>query len=135
MRYCLLFAFMAASLLASGQSVKLGFRSCASFSNFYAHHSPGEVPNLSIQSTPPPGGPVILDPTSGNHIPSYYYKTGFIKDMKTGFFAYLHAEFKIKQRLSAEAGLGFTQRGIDMGYNLSSTSLNADNNFVTQSYQ
>lgn len=133
MKYILFLAAMSVSLFAQGQQVKLGFRSGVSFSNFYAHHSSGEIPNLSVQSTP--GGPIIVDPNSGNHIPSHYYKTNFIKDGKPGFFAYLHAAFKIKQRLSAEAGLGFTQRGIDISYNLSSTSVTTDNNFTKQTYQ
>lgn len=125
---------MSVYAIGHGQNMKLGFRSGISFSNFYAHHSPGEIPNSTIQGSPSNNPPVIPDPNSYS-IPSYYYETDFIKDMRTGFFSYLHLNWKIKQRLSAELGLGFTQKGIDVEYNLHTTSINSDNNTVKLSYQ
>lgn len=133
MRLALFMIFMSVYLFGHGQTVKLGFRSGASFSNFYAHHSLGEIPNFTIQ----PGSndrPLILDPSTYNDA-TYYYKTDFIKNLRTGFFSYLYMDLEIRQRLSAEIGLGYTQKGIDIEYNLYSTSINSHNNTVELSYQ
>jgi hypothetical protein len=126
--------FMSVYALGHGQNLKLGFRGGISFSNFYTHHSPGEIPNSTIQGQPSNNPPIVTDPNS-HFIPSYYYETDFIKDMQIGFFSYLYLEWKIKQRLSAEVELGYIQKGIDMEYYLHTTSTNSDNNTVKLSYQ
>lgn len=129
MKYSLIIICMLLAVLVHGQSVKLGYRGGMSFSNFYAHHSPGEIPNDGFTTSPP--GPVIIDPQP----PSYFYETSFTSDMRTGVFSYLYLEYKMKPKLSAEFGLGYTQRGIDMTYNQQGTSVNSSNNTVRTSYQ
>lgn len=124
--------FMTVYLLGYGQKIKLGVRSGVSFSNFYSYHIPGEIPDYTITTTP--SVPIVIDPNIQN-LPSYYYKTDFIQNMRVGLFSYLYMDYEIKQRLSAEIGLGYTQRGIDMEYNLHSTSINSDNNTVKLFYQ
>lgn len=44
-------------------------------------------------------------------------------------------EYEIKQRLSAQIGIGYAQKGIDIGYELFSASIDSENNTVKKSYQ
>jgi hypothetical protein len=117
-----------------GQKMKLGFRSGVSFSNFYSHHLPGEIPRQTFQANP--NGPQIIpDPNADRPPSSYHYETDFINDMRIGFFSSFFLDWVLEKRLSAEIGLGYCQKGIDMEYNLNSTSINADNYTVKLSYR
>jgi hypothetical protein len=126
--------FISVHALGHGQNMKSGLRSGVSFSNFYTHHSPGEIPNSTLQGSSSNDPPIIPHPNS-HSIPSYYYETDFIKDMQIGFFSYLYLDWTLNQRFSIEVGLGYTQKGIDTEYNLHTTSINSDNNTVKLSYQ
>jgi len=126
--------FMSISFLGYGQEMKLGFRSGVSFSNFYAHQFPDEIPRFPFQ-VDPNKSPGQLEPIANDPPPSYYYKTDFIKDMQTGFFSYFFMDWKLEKRLSAEIGLGYSQKGIDLKYNLYSTSINPGNAMAKLSYQ
>ncbi len=133
MKYFLLAIFISMPIVGHGQKVKLGFRSGVSFSNFYAHKSPGEIPSSTI-TTNPLDPTIILEPNLRDP-PSYYYETDFFQNMRIGFFSYLYMSYEIKQRLSTEIGLGYTQRGINIQYSRHSTSINSSNNIVKLSYQ
>jgi len=132
--YFLFMVFMSLSFLGYGQEMKLGFRSGVSFSNFYAHQFPDEMPRFPFQ-VDPNKPPSQLEPIANYPPPSYYYETDFVKDMRTGFFSYLFLDWKLEKRLSAEIGLGYSQKGIDIKYNLYSTSINPDNATAKLSYQ
>jgi hypothetical protein len=134
MKYFLLTFFMSVYTLGYGQNMKLGLRSGVSFSNFYDHHSPGEIPDFTLQGSSSNDPPVIPDPNS-HSMPSYHYESDFIKDMQIGLFSYLTLDWTLNQRFSIELGLGYTQKGIDIEYNLHTTSINSDNNTVKLSYQ
>jgi hypothetical protein len=124
MKYLFFLTLMSICFFGHGQKMKLGFRSGVSFSNFYSHQSPGEIPTDIIQ-----GGPILPNPEPV--APSYYYETDFFKDMRTGFFSSVDLQWEIKKRLYAEAGLGYTQKGIDMDYHLHSTT-SAENGSVVE---
>lgn len=67
-----------------GQNLKLGLRSGVSFSNFYAHHAPGDIPNYIIQPPSVEGNlSLIFDPNL-HDIASYHYETDFIQDLRVG---------------------------------------------------
>jgi len=132
--YFLFIFFMPLSFLGYGQEMKLGFRSGLSFSNFYAHHSPAEIPRFSFQ-VDPNKSPILLEPMVNYSPTSYYYETDFIQDMRVGFFSYFYLDWKLEKRLSAEIGLGYSQKGIDIKYNLYSTFVNSDNSKAKLFYQ
>lgn len=135
MRYFLLTTFVLFSFVGYGQKLKVGFRGGADFSNFFGHYLQGEIPNSSLQPVDPNNPPVIITPGTNDPKPKYYYKADFIKDMRVGFFSYLFLDIEIKERLSIETGLGYSQKGINMAYSQHSTSTNSDNTEVTeQSY-
>jgi hypothetical protein len=134
MRYFLLILCVSFSLLAYGQNLKLGFRGGAAFSNFYGHYLQGEIPDYSIQPIGPNNPPVIITPGTNYPKPKYYYKTDFISDMQVGLFSYLFLDIELKNRLSVECGVGYSQKGIDMKYKQSSNSVNLDNSTTEQSY-
>lgn len=128
MKFLLFVICICASIVGHAQKVKLGFRAGMSLSNLYSHHSPGEIPDHAFAQVPP--GPIISDPEA----PSYYYETSFSEDMRTGWFTYFSLQYKLKEKLSAEIGLGYTQRGINIAYDLRSSSVNASNQTETLSY-
>lgn len=132
-RFFLFIVFLSLSFLGYGQQMKLGFRSGASFSNFYAHHAPAEKPRFSFQ--PDPNKPALGYVPVTNYRPSYYYETAFVDDMRTGFFSYLFLDLELEKRLSAEVGLGYSQKGINIKYTRYATSINADNSRAELSYQ
>lgn len=135
MRFLLLIICVSFSFLGYGQKLKFGFRGGAVFSNFYGHYLEGEIPNYSFQPTDPNNPPVIITPGTNYPKPKYYYKTDFFKDMRVGLFSYLFLDIELKERLSIECELGYSQKGINMKYRQHSTSMNSDNTEVTeQSY-
>ena len=134
MKYFLFMVIMSLSYLGYGQKMKFGFRSGVSFSNFYGHHSPAEIPRFSSQGDPNKP-PVLLDQTPVYPPPSYYYEIDFIKDVRTGLFSYFFLDWELQKRLSGEIGLGYSQKGIDINYNLYSSAINSDNSTTKQSYQ
>lgn len=135
MRYLLLMVLMLAHALGHGQSLKFGVRSGVSFSNFYGHHSPGEIPDYTIQPASEfIGSPTMLDPNLRD-TPSYFYKTSLIQDMRAGVYSYLYVDYEIRPRISAQIEVGYTQKGINIGYELHNTSFNSNNNTVNLVYQ
>lgn len=130
MRNFLIIIFISTCSLVHGQKIKLGFRSGVSFSNFYAHQSPGEIPSFMIEPNP---GPILPNPEQ--IAPSYYYETNFIKDMRIGFFSCFDLQWEVKKHFAAQVGLGYSQKGIDMDYKLHSTSTDANGNSVELDYQ
>jgi hypothetical protein len=59
--------------------------------------------------------PVLSNPPTGEY-PKPYYKTSATKDVRTGFYAGVHMEFKITKRFSVEYGLSYVQKGINMNF-------------------
>jgi len=133
-RYFLVVVFTALYLPGYGQKIKVGFRTGISFGNFYAHHSPSERPRFPSEMDPNELPP-ILRPAADQPPPSYYYETSLGKDMRSGIFSHLFMEWELEKRLSAEMGLGYSQKGIDMKYSMYSTSINSDNATTKLSYQ
>lgn len=134
MRFLLFMICVSFSLSGYGQITKIGFRGGPSFSNFYDHSSPGELPGLSVQ-TGEPNQPLITGPDGNDSPPRYYYSPDFVKDIRIGFYSYLFLEIDIRERLSLELGLGYSQKGIDMKYNYYATTTNADNSTTDLTYQ
>ena len=114
--------------------MKLGFRSGVSFSNFYNHHSPAEIPRFSSQVNPNKTSG-LKNATDNFNLQSYYYETSSIQDMRTGLFSYLFLDWELEKRLSAEMGLGYSQKGINIEYNLNATSSMSDNARANLAYQ
>lgn len=132
---CLLFLICVSfSFSGYGQKMNIGFRGGANFSNFLDHYSAGEIPDYSI-GTSVPNNPIIICPCEDNSLPNYYYKTDFIKDIRIGFYSYLFLDISLKDRLSVELGLGYSQKEIDMKYNYYSTTINSDNSTTELSYK
>jgi hypothetical protein len=48
--------------------------------------------------------------------PKPYYKTSPTKDLRTGFYAGVFLEIRLKKRLSLEPGLAYVQKGIDLDF-------------------
>lgn len=135
MRYLLLMVLMLAHALGHGQSLKIGLRSGVSFSNFYGHYFPGEIPDYTIQPASEfTGPPTVLNPDL-REIPSYFYETSLIQDMRAGMYSYLYVDYEIRPRISAQIEVGYTQKGINIGYELRNTTINSDNNTVNLVYQ
>ena len=87
MRYLLLMVLMLVHALGHGQSLKSGLRSGVSFSNFYAHHSPGKIPDYTITpASESIGPPTMFDPNLRD-IPSYYFEKSLIQDMRAGVYS------------------------------------------------
>jgi hypothetical protein len=135
MRCLFLIICVSLSFVGYGQKLKVGFRAGVNFSNFYGHYLQGEAPNYSPEPVDPNSPPIIIGPSANYPKPRYYYETDFIDDARVGFFSYLFLDFELKERLSIEGGLGYSQRGINLNYSQHSTSINPDNTTTEQSYQ
>lgn len=150
MKYFWFIGLMLVSITGYGQKMKLGFRTGVSSSNFYHHYHPGKIPHFTISpveyspfpendnpvSNPNPNpAPITISPKTHPDLFYDHFETNIIQDMRIGIFSYVHLNWEIKDRVSAEVGLGYSQRGINMKYRLQSTSKIENNNIENLSYQ
>lgn len=129
-RVCLLFVLLMINQSnVRAQKIKIGFRGGASFANFFDHNASGE----QVEQTPPI---IIISDPSTQPQPTYTtiedYNTNFFKDMRTGFFSGLYMDIKLNEKWAIEAGLGYTQKGINLNYTTSNTFVNDDNTTTKQ---
>ena len=131
MRKILFFIFLLVYFPGYAQKINVGIRTGVSFSNFHDHYSQGikQTPIIEMNQSPPDS------PGQGGTSPfRHYYETDIVKDLRLGLFSYLFLEYEITQRLSAEIGFGYTQRGIDIEYGFTASDVDSDNNTVNLSY-
>lgn len=130
----ILFAFVLLSALpVYGQTMNFGLRTGLGFSNFYNHQKEGEIIRYNFGSSQPPTP--ILPVPPGWQPPTSYFETSFIQDMRIGFFTYAFLNQEISPKLVMEVGLGYSQKGIDISYQLSTTEGHNDQTVLVTDYQ
>lgn len=116
-----------------GQQLNFGLRTGIGFNNFYNHQKEGDIiqfyfgpsnPTTPIQPAPP-----------GWQLPTSYFETSFIRDMRMGLFVQAFINQEIRPKLVMEVGLGYSQKGIDIAYQMSTTEVNADQTVALIEYQ
>jgi len=132
MKYIILVILMFFCFSTYSQNVKLGIRGGANFANYVAHNASGnKVANNPFQTGEPFG---VLQPTDKPVI-NPYYKTNFMRDVRTGFFLSLLIDWELEKKWNMETGLGYFQKGIDLKYSYNISSVNVNNSVTTISYQ
>lgn len=134
-RINILLAWLLIQVPAYAQDIKFGLRSGIGFSNFYAQQLAGEIPDLRFATENPPGGKLTLIDPNIPYLPVPYYKTSMLKDVRTGIFSYFYMDYELQPRLTAQIAIGYSQKGIDMTFELQQTTMHADNSTTLSDYK
>jgi len=114
------------------QKIKIGFRSGASFSNFYDHNASGNTfTSGAFSGLPNSPSPILPTVPSSNS----YYRTNFFKDQRIGFYSGFFVDWELNKKWNLELGLNYSQKGINVKYKLNSDTLHADNSHTNVAYQ
>lgn len=105
-------------------------RSGVSLANFTGHNDAGPETNQMyvLLTSSYYDITLIRDPNQRFEYQKPYYKTSAAKDLRPGFYAGVFLEIKLKNRLSLEPGLAYTQKGIDLDF--SSTTESASSQYT-----
>lgn len=114
------------------QNGRIGIRGGVGFSNFYNHNSSAESPSVSMK--PDDGTTVVIHPPT-TQMSAQYYETNFIKDMRSGVYSGIIVDIDLETKWRLETGFGYLQRGINVDYTMTSSSVNSDNSTTEIYYQ